>query len=96
MLHAVFHRALVRPAGFVDATAHQGFLAPGVHAQRDLVVFDAGFHVGGLLGLDELAFEGRDFFGIVELDHVECFLRPMGCSVDTVSTCGYHSTMMCG
>jgi hypothetical protein len=55
VLHAVFHRALVR-ADLVVAALHQG-LAAGVHAQGDLVVLDAGLHVGGLLRLDELALE---------------------------------------
>jgi hypothetical protein len=53
--------------------AAQG-LAAGVHALGDLVVFDAGFHVGGLLRLDELALEGGDFLGVVELHHVHGFV----------------------
>src|SRR3954462_7237625 len=55
VLHAVFHRALVR-ADFVLAALHQRQPA-GVHAQRDLVVLDTGFHVRGLLGLDEPTLE---------------------------------------
>jgi len=43
----------------------------GVHALADLVVLDAGFHVGGLLGLDEFALEGCDVLRVVELHHVE-------------------------
>ena len=75
LLHAVFHRALVG-AALVVAALHQGAPA-GVHAQGDLVVLDAGFHVGGLLGLDELALEGVDLLGVVELDDVERLLRPL-------------------
>src|SRR5690606_31349795 len=48
VLHAVFHRALVG-ADLVVAPHHQR-LAAGVHALADLVVFEAGLHVGGLLG----------------------------------------------
>jgi hypothetical protein len=66
VLHAVFHLALVR-ANFIVAALHQRFAA-GVHAQRNLVVFDAGFHVGRLLRFDVLALEGVDFFGVEELD----------------------------
>jgi hypothetical protein len=67
----------------------------GVHALGDLVVLDR-FHVGGAFGFDELALEQRDFFRIVELDDIVVFLRLVGQSVDTTSTCGYHSTMMLG
>ena len=71
--------------------------AAGVHALRDLVVLDAGLPVGGLLGLDELALEGGDLLGVEELDHVERLLRALaGCSVETTSTCGYHSTITFG
>ena len=76
VLHAVFHRALVRP-GLVVAALHQR-LAPGVHAQRDLVILDTGLHVGGLLSRDEFALEGGDLLGVVELHHVDRFLRPFG------------------
>ncbi len=69
VLHAVFHRALVG-ADFVVAAQHQG-LAAGVHALGDLVVLDRGFHVGGALGLDELALEAGDLFGVIELHHVQ-------------------------
>ena len=41
-----------------------------VHALGDLVVLDGRLHVGGLLGLDELALEQRDLLGVVELDDV--------------------------
>ena len=71
-------------------------LAAGVHAQRDLVVLDAGLHVGGLLRLDELALEGGDLLGVVELHHVERLRGPCGYSVETTSTCGYHSTITVG
>jgi hypothetical protein len=37
---------------------HRRAFAAGVHALADLVVLDAGLHVGGLLRLDELALEG--------------------------------------
>ena len=75
LLHAVLHRALVRPQ-VVLAALEEG-APPGVHSQRDLVVFCAGFPVGGLLGLDELALEGVDVLGIVELDDVERLLRSL-------------------
>jgi hypothetical protein len=73
VLHAVFHGALVG-ADLVLAALEQR-QAAGVHALADLVVLDAGLHVGGLLGLDELALEGGDFLGVVELDEVH---RPGG------------------
>ncbi len=69
VLHAVFHRALVG-AHLVVASVEQR-PAPRIHALADLVVLDAGLHIGGLLGLDELALEGGDLLGVVELDHVE-------------------------
>ncbi len=62
VLHAVFHGALVG-AGLVVAAQHQG-AAAGIHAFGDLVVLDAGFHVGSALGLDKFALEGRDFLGV--------------------------------
>src|ERR1700761_3650888 len=73
LLHAVFHRALVG-AALVLAAGHER-AAAGVHSLGDLVVLDAGLHVGGLLRLDELALEGDDFLGVEELDHVERLLR---------------------
>lgn len=69
LLHAVFHRTLVG-TDFVFATFHQR-PAPGVHAFTDLVVLNAGFHVGRLLGLDKLSLESLNFFRVVELHHVE-------------------------
>ena len=75
LLHAIFHRALIR-AELVVAAVHQR-LAAGVHAQCDLVVFGAGLPVRGLLGLDELALEGDDLFGVEKLDDVECLLRAL-------------------
>src|SRR5688572_11225385 len=51
LLHAVFHRRLVR-ARLVVTTLVQG-LAARIHTQRDLVVLDAGLEVRGLLSLDE-------------------------------------------
>ena len=69
VLHAVFHGALVG-ADLVVAALIQG-PAAGVHALADLVVLDAGLHVGGLLRLHEFGLEGRDLFGVVELDHVQ-------------------------
>jgi hypothetical protein len=77
------------------AALHQG-LAAGVHALADLVVLDAGFHVGGAFGLDEFALEQHDFFRVVELHHVLGRFGPSGHRVETTSTCGYHSTMMFG
>ena len=52
--------------------------------------------MGRLLRFDELAFECDDLLGVIELDEIErlCGLRVQG--VETTSTCGYHSTMMCG
>ena len=49
MLHAVFHRGLVRP-DLVLATVEQRAPA-GVHPQRDLVVLGAGLHVGRAIWL---------------------------------------------
>src|SRR5690606_18012441 len=60
VLHAVFHGRLVR-AHFIASSHHQGSPA-GVHTFSDLIVFDRRFHVGGLLGLDEFALEGRYVF----------------------------------
>ena len=57
MLHAVFHRALVR-AELVVAALHQCQSAL-VHAFSDFIVFHASFHVGGALGFDEIAFAVR-------------------------------------
>src|SRR4249920_2326852 len=65
LLHAVFHRALVR-ADLVVATLQQR-AAAGVHAQGDLVVLGAGFPVRGLFGFDELALERLNILGVVEL-----------------------------
>src|SRR6185436_20602449 len=61
LLHAVFHRALVR-AGVVVAALDERPPA-GVHAQRDLVVLGARLPIRRLLGLDELALEGVDVLG---------------------------------
>ena len=74
MLHAVFHRRLVG-ADLIDALLHQR-PASGVHAQRDLVVFPGRFPVGGLFGVDEIAFEQHDLFRIIKLDDVGGDLRP--------------------
>jgi len=60
VLHAVFHRALIR-ADLIVAAVQQR-LAPSVHALANLVIFDAGFQVGRLLGLDKLRLKGMDFF----------------------------------
>ncbi|KGX49629.1 hypothetical protein Y025_5569 [Burkholderia pseudomallei TSV32] len=73
VLHAVFHRALIR-ADLRFAALHQR-AAAGVHAPCDLVVLDRGLHIGGALRLDELALEQRDFLGVVELDDVRRLLR---------------------
>ena len=75
VLHAVFHRALVG-AELVVAAQHQR-LAASVHAQGQFVVFDTGFHVGGLLRFDEIALESADFFGVEKLHHVQGFVRPL-------------------
>src|SRR4051812_9486383 len=62
LLHAVFHRALVRTE-VVVAALEEG-AAAGVHAQGDLVVLGAGFPVCRLLCLDEFALEGVDVLRI--------------------------------
>ena len=74
VLHAVFHRALVRPK-FIVSAQHQG-LSPGVHAQGNFVVFHAGFHVRRLLRFDKFALKGADFFRVEKLHHVERFIWP--------------------
>ena len=76
MLHAVFHRALVG-AHFVVAALQQG-PAPGIHALGNLVVFQTGFHVSGLLGLNKLALESGNFFRVIKLHHIECFVNAHG------------------
>ena len=76
MLHPVFHRALVG-ANFVVATLHQCF-ATSIHAFGNLVVFDTGLHVGGLLRFNKLAFECNDFLWVVKLHHIEGFVRVDG------------------
>src|SRR5690606_6322756 len=68
VLHAVLHRTLVR-AGLVHPAREQRG-APGVHPAGNLVVLDAGFHIGGALGLDEVGLEQGDLLRIVELDDV--------------------------
>ena len=73
VLHAVFHRRLVR-ANLVGATLHQSQTAR-VHAFANFVVFDRGFHVGCTLRFDKLALEECDLLGIVELNYIEGFLR---------------------
>jgi 1-deoxy-D-xylulose-5-phosphate synthase len=65
-------------------------------AQSDLVVLAKVSQYARLLGLDELALEGVVSSGVVELDDVERLLRPLGTSVETTSTCGYHSTIVAG
>ncbi len=73
VLHARFHRALIRP-DLRFAARHQR--APsGVHAFGDLVVFAGGFHVRGAFRFDELALEERNFLGVVELDDIRGLLR---------------------
>jgi hypothetical protein len=69
VLHAVFHRALVGADLVVAALVQR--LAACVHALRDLVVLDAGLHVGRALRLHETGLEGGDLLGVVELHHVE-------------------------
>ena len=76
MLHAVFHRALVGP-DLVVAALQQGAPA-GVHALGNLVIFQAGFHVGGLLCLDKFALEGGNFFRVIKLDLVQRLVHPHG------------------
>src|SRR5690349_21043960 len=59
VLHAVFHRRLVRPD--LAAALREERLAAGVHALGDLVVFLRRFAVRRLLGVDELALFEREF-----------------------------------
>ena len=76
VLHAVFHGALIG-ADFVVATLVQG-LAAAIHALGNLVVLDAGFHVGGLLGLYELGLKCRDLFGVEKFHHVQRLVHGQG------------------
>src|SRR3546814_5867942 len=62
-------------ARFAYAALHQ-CTPPRVHAFADLVILVRGFHIGGALCLDELALEGHDFLGVIELDHIHSFLGP--------------------
>ena len=55
MLHAIFHWRLIRPRFVASELVKRA--AAGIHAQRDFVVFDTGFHIGLPLGRDEF---GRD------------------------------------
>ena len=83
-------------ADFVAAFTHQR-VAATIHALADVVVLDRGFHVRGLLRLDELALEEGDVFRVVELDDVR---RPVHVARDQRGNDkhvrGYHSTMMFG
>ena len=76
LLHAVLHGALVRSELIVATLQQRG--AAGVHSQGYLVVLDAGLHVGGLLGFDELPLECADFLRVEKLHHVECLARSLG------------------
>ena len=71
MLHAVFHRALVR-AYLVITALHQSPAAL-VHAFGDFVVFHAGLHIGCALRLDKFRFERDDFFRVEELHDIHGF-----------------------
>src|SRR4051794_21905309 len=55
LLHAIFHRALVR-TDFVVAALEQRF-ASSIHAQRDLIIFNAGLQIRRAMGFDKLALE---------------------------------------
>src|ERR1041385_8653927 len=64
----IFHGRLVG-AGVVHALLVER-AAAAIKPLADLIVLERGLDVGGLLRIDELALEARDFFRIVELDHV--------------------------
>ena len=72
VLHAVFHWALIR-TDLNPAFVEQG-LAPGIHSDRNLVVFHAGFHVRGLLRFNEFALEQCHFFGVIKLNYIDRFV----------------------
>ena len=76
MRHAVFHGALIRP-GIVFAPFHQ-YPPAFVHALGNFVVFNSCFHVGSLFSLDKFAFKQANFLRVIKLNHVQCFLRPLG------------------
>src|SRR5678816_993158 len=64
----IFHRRLVR-AGVVLALLPER-AAAAIEPLADLVVLERGLDVCRLLRLDELALEGDDFLGVIELDDV--------------------------
>src|SRR5450631_2487220 len=70
LLHAVFHRRLIRPE--LVATALPQRAPARFHPFADLVVFGGGFQVGGLFGIDELALEQGNLLRVVELNDVGC------------------------
>lgn len=72
VLRAGFHGGLMGP--WLGFAAWHSSCAPSVHAQRNGVGFRASLHVGCLMRLRKFALEGGNFFGVIELDHMDGFL----------------------